>query len=67
MPAWCLGGGESWDQVAQDLRPVYTAVTEAEAKARFTEFAEKPVRAEAILAARGVTSELALERRAYAG
>ena len=30
-----------WDQVAHDLRPVYTAATEAEAKARFEEFAEK--------------------------
>jgi putative transposase len=30
-----------WDQIAHDLRPVYTAATEAEAKARFEEFAEK--------------------------
>jgi putative transposase len=30
-----------WDQIAHDLRPVYTATTEAEARARFTEFAEK--------------------------
>ena len=30
-----------WDQIAHDLRPVYTAATEAEAKARFTDFAEK--------------------------
>jgi putative transposase len=30
-----------WDQIARDLRPVYTAATEAEARARFTEFAEK--------------------------
>lgn len=35
--AWCLGGGGVLDQVAWDLRPIYTAVTEA----RFTEFAEK--------------------------
>jgi transposase-like protein len=30
-----------WDQIAHDLRPVYTAATEADAKARFEEFAEK--------------------------
>ena len=30
-----------WDQIAHDLRPVYTAATEAEARARFEEFAEK--------------------------
>jgi putative transposase len=30
-----------WDQIGHDLRPVYTAANEAEAKARFTEFAEK--------------------------
>ncbi|MBG0717689.1 IS256 family transposase [Microbacterium sp. 2C] len=30
-----------WDQIARDLRPVYTAPTEAAAKARFEEFAEK--------------------------
>jgi putative transposase len=30
-----------WDQIAHDLRPIYTAATEAEAKARFEEFAEK--------------------------
>jgi putative transposase len=30
-----------WDQIARDLRPVYTAATEAEAGARFSEFADK--------------------------
>jgi putative transposase len=30
-----------WDQIAHDLRPVYTAATEPEAKARYEEFAEK--------------------------
>jgi putative transposase len=30
-----------WDQIGHDLRPVYTAANEAEAKARFEEFAEK--------------------------
>ena len=30
-----------WEQMAKDLRPVYTAPTEAAAKARFDEFAEK--------------------------
>jgi putative transposase len=30
-----------WDQIAHDLRPVYTAASEAEALARFEEFAEK--------------------------
>jgi len=30
-----------WDQIAKDLRPVYTAPTEAAARARFEEFAEK--------------------------
>jgi putative transposase len=30
-----------WDQIAHDLRPVYTAATEADARARFEEFAEK--------------------------
>ena len=30
-----------WDQITHDLRPVYTAANEAEAWARFEEFAEK--------------------------
>jgi putative transposase len=30
-----------WDQIAHDLRPVYTAANEAEAWARFEEFAGK--------------------------
>ncbi|MEE1622314.1 IS256 family transposase, partial [Zafaria sp. J156] len=30
-----------WDQIARDLKPVYTAVNEAVARARFEEFAEK--------------------------
>lgn len=30
-----------WDQIARDLRPVYTAPTETAARARFDEFAEK--------------------------
>jgi transposase-like protein len=30
-----------WDQIAKDIRPVYTAVTEAAAKERFTEFTAK--------------------------
>ena len=30
-----------WDQIARDLRPVYTAATEAEARARFSEFADR--------------------------
>lgn len=30
-----------WDQIARDIRPVYTAVTEAAAKERFGEFTEK--------------------------
>ena len=30
-----------WDQIAHDLRPVYTAATEGEALARFEEFEEK--------------------------
>ena len=30
-----------WDQIGPDLRPVYTAATEDEARARFAEFAEK--------------------------
>jgi putative transposase len=30
-----------WDQIARDLRPIYTAATETEARARFSEFAEK--------------------------
>ena len=29
-----------WDQIARDIRPVYTAATEAAAKERFTEFTE---------------------------
>ena len=29
-----------WEQMARDLRPVYTAATEQAAEARFTEFAE---------------------------
>ena len=31
---------KDWDQMAKDLRPVYTAATEAAAQARFDEFAE---------------------------
>lgn len=30
-----------WEQISKDLRPVYTAPTEAAARARFEEFAEK--------------------------
>lgn len=30
-----------WDQIARDIRPVYTAATEAAAKERFTDFTEK--------------------------
>ena len=30
-----------WEQIGKDLRPVYTAPTEAAAEARFSEFAEK--------------------------
>jgi putative transposase len=30
-----------WDQISHDLRPVYTAASEAEAKARFAEFDQK--------------------------
>ena len=30
-----------WDQIAKDIRPVYTAAAEAAAKERFTEFTEK--------------------------
>ena len=30
-----------WDQIARDLKPVYTAANEATARARFEEFAEK--------------------------
>jgi putative transposase len=30
-----------WEQIAHDLRPVYTAATEAEARARFVDFADK--------------------------
>jgi transposase-like protein len=30
-----------WDQIAKDIRPVYTAASEAAAKERFTEFTEK--------------------------
>jgi putative transposase len=30
-----------WDQIAHDLRPIYTAPTPAEAKRRYEEFAEK--------------------------
>jgi putative transposase len=35
------GSRKCWDQIAHDLRPVYNAATEAEARARFEEFAEK--------------------------
>lgn len=31
---------QHWDRMAKDLRPVYTAINEAEAKERFGEFAE---------------------------
>jgi putative transposase len=30
-----------WDQIAKDIRPVYTAATEAAAKERFVEFTAK--------------------------
>ena len=30
-----------WDQIAKDIRPVYTAPTEAAAKERFVEFTDK--------------------------
>ena len=30
-----------WDQIAKDLRPIYTAATEAAAAARFAEFSER--------------------------
>ena len=30
-----------WDQIAKDLRPIYTAPTEAAAEARFAEFTER--------------------------
>ena len=30
-----------WDQIAKDIRPVYTAVAESAAKERFVEFAAK--------------------------
>ena len=30
-----------WDQIAKDIRPVYTAATEAAAKERFVEFTDK--------------------------
>ena len=30
-----------WDQITKDIRPVYTAATEAAAKERFTEFTAK--------------------------
>lgn len=32
---------QHWDKIAKDLRPVYTAVDEADARVRFEEFAEK--------------------------
>ena len=38
---FCYASRKYWDQIARDLRPVYAAATEAEARAQFTEFAEK--------------------------
>jgi transposase-like protein len=35
-----------WDQIAKDIRPVYTAPTEAAAKERFVEFGDGPVAGE---------------------
>ena len=32
---------QDWEQIGRDLRPVYTAVNEADAKERFSEFARK--------------------------
>jgi putative transposase len=32
---------EYWDQITKDIRPVYTAPTEAAAKERFVEFTDK--------------------------
>lgn len=32
---------QNWDQIARDIKPVYTAPTEAAAAARFDEFAER--------------------------
>ena len=34
-----LAGRQHWERMAKDLRPVYTAVNEADAKERFNEFA----------------------------
>lgn len=36
-----FAGRQHWDRMAKDLRPVYTAVNEADARARFEEFAAK--------------------------
>ena len=35
-----LAGRQHWDAMARDLRPVYTAVNEADAKQRFVEFCD---------------------------
>jgi putative transposase len=40
-PARAHASRKYWDQIAHDLRPVYTAATEAEARARFVDFADK--------------------------
>jgi len=36
-----FAGRQHWDRMAKDLRPVYTAVNEADSRARFDEFAAK--------------------------
>ena len=38
---FCYASRKYWDQIGHDLRPVYAAATEAEARARFVDFADK--------------------------
>ena len=38
---FCYASRKYWDQIGHDLRPVYTAATETEARARFVDFADK--------------------------
>ena len=35
-----LAGRQDWEKIAKDLRPIYTAINEADAKERFNEFCE---------------------------
>lgn len=38
---FCYAARRDWEQIGRDLKPVYSAVNEADAKEQFSEFARK--------------------------